>query len=236
MTECVVLPGLYGLFVQGLLFLCCVGVLIFKKFTEGSQRSWFEFGLDSSKQIIGSGWIHVMNLACATILSHQVANADECEWYWTNIMIDTTLGVAIEYWLLRPITLGLKWMFCDTSDDFEPGDYGTAGGRFQIQRYAKQLLAWLVVVTSMKAIMVILMLIASSPLTMVARFVLRPFLNEPSLKLLVVMILTPLCMNAFQFWVVDNLIKKRKPNDYEMRAFPPYGDEGGPFLPQHQPY
>ena len=35
------------------------------------------------------------------------------------------------------------------------------------------------------------------------------FASSPNLKLLVAMIATPFCMNALQFWVTDNFIKKQ---------------------------
>mmetsp|Transcript_122358 Transcript_122358/g.357165 ORF Transcript_122358/g.357165 Transcript_122358/m.357165 type:complete len:247 (+) Transcript_122358:87-827(+) len=209
MAECVVLPGLYGLFVQGLLFLCCVGVLIFKKVREGAQRTWFEFCLDSSKQFIGAGWIHVTNLVCATALGSRMSKGDECEWYWINIMIDTTLGVAVEYWLLRQITRTLQACLADGASDYHSGEYWI-GDEFQLRRYVKQLMVWLLVVTLMKLVMVLLILLCQVPLVAIASFLLAPFVQRPWTKLLVVMILTPLCMNVFQFWVVDSFIQKQR--------------------------
>jgi len=58
------------------------------------------FCLDSSKQIAGAGWIHVANMFCAMILGKVAKRGDQCEWYWIEIMLDTTLGVAVEYYLL----------------------------------------------------------------------------------------------------------------------------------------
>ena len=60
--ECEVLPGILGLVVQMALFLCCVGILVVKKVREGSERTWFDFMLDGSKQFIGAGYIHLLNL------------------------------------------------------------------------------------------------------------------------------------------------------------------------------
>jgi hypothetical protein len=56
------------------------------------------------------------------------------------------------------------------------------------------------------------MILLHSLFITVAGFVLQPFLSDPNLKLLFVMILTPMVMNAFQFWVVDNIIKKATPD------------------------
>ncbi|CAE8736999.1 unnamed protein product [Polarella glacialis] len=61
----------------------------------------------------------------------------------------------------------------------------------------------------MKLSMVLLMVLLAGPLQSVANFVLGPFLAKPELKLLVVMLATPIAMNALQFWMTDNFIKKR---------------------------
>ncbi|CAL1172646.1 unnamed protein product [Cladocopium goreaui] len=214
--PCIVLPGLYGLLVQLLLFACCIGTLIAKKVVEGGERTWFQFGLDSSKQLIGAGWIHILNLLCAELLGSQMGQGDECEWYWLNIILDTTLGVLIEYLLLRVLTDALNTVLEEGAQDFRTGSYWR-GGEFQVIMYAKQLGLWLVIVTFMKLFMVILMILLAKPLTIAAGVCLKPFM-DPLLKLLVVMIATPIIMNAFQLWVTDNFIKKRE-----------YADQGDNF-------
>merc|ERR1712226_160885 len=63
--------------------------------------------------------------------------------------------------------------------------------------------------------MVCLMILGHSVLLDVAQLVLQPFYNEEdfTLKLLVVMVVTPTLMNTLQFWVTDNIIKKKEPKD-----------------------
>lgn len=67
-----------------------------------------------------------------------------------------------------------------------------------------QLGTWLAVVTGMKLIMVMIMLALSPQLEAVSGLLLDP-LEDPTVKLLVVMILTPGVMNAVQFWLQDNI-------------------------------
>lgn len=82
--ECQLFPGYFGYYVQlgnnnninmyicyccSALFSICGLSLILKKYKEGnSVRTWWEFLLDSSKQGIGSSWIHCLNLIFATRL------------------------------------------------------------------------------------------------------------------------------------------------------------------------
>lgn len=203
--ACQVLPGFFGILVQGLLFLCSIGILVFKKYQEKSNRTWFEFGLDSSKQLMGAGWIHVMNLLFAQQLQSRLSGSgDQCDWYWVNIMVDTTLGVYVEFLLLSFIT-----SFVLKGADFKSGAYKNDHGDVLPRKYFKQLGVWLVVVTCMKLFMLVLMLLGQHQFEIVSTFILAPVSPVPKLKLLIVMILTPVCMNAFQFWVVDNFIRKK---------------------------
>lgn len=211
--ACEVLPGIFGLLVQGFLFLACVGILVVKKFKEGKERSWFDFGLDGSKQIIGAGWIHVLNLVFAKQLHKLTESGDECTWYWLNIMCDTTLGVAVEYLALQTITSLLKKRYPD-STNFDTGSYRD-GHDFHIETYFKQLLVWLSVVSIMKVAMLAFMFICSTPLEAGASLILAPFFAVDSLKLIVVMIITPVCMNALQFWLTDNFLRKRDVDDID---------------------
>lgn len=197
---------------QGLLLLIVCGILVYKKVSEAMHRTWFEFALDSSKQFIGAGCVHLMNLFFAMQLKGITKNGDQCEWYWVNIMVDTTLGTFVEYLLL--ICLGrMLEHFLDSkgAEEFKGGHYYEYAGHelvFKWGRYAKQLMLWLLVVTLMKISMVALMVIFNEAFEAVAQCVLNPMAARPQLKLAAVMIVTPMCMNAFQFWVVDNFIKK----------------------------
>eukprot|EP00927_Polykrikos_kofoidii_P059523 TRINITY_DN54673_c0_g1_i1.p1 TRINITY_DN54673_c0_g1~~TRINITY_DN54673_c0_g1_i1.p1 ORF type:complete len:234 (+),score=35.29 TRINITY_DN54673_c0_g1_i1:174-875(+) len=214
MSGCQVLPGLFGIFVQGMLFGICVATLVYKKHREGPGRTWYEFGLDSSKQFVGAGWIHSMNLMCAIFLGDTVRSADQCEWYWINIMVDTTIGIVVQWLLLSATMKVLNAMLKQQSaQEFQTGRYYDGNGDFSSRRYMKQLCLWLVIVTMMKACMVMLMLGFATPLQTAAHVVLSPFMANPNAKLLVVMILTPVCMNSLQFWVIDNIIKKDGTNE-----------------------
>merc|ERR1712032_1479404 len=56
---------------------------------------------------------------------------------------------------------------------------------------------------------VLLMVVFGVQLEVLAHIVLSPVMEHENLKLLVVMIATPMTMNALQFWLVDNFIKKK---------------------------
>jgi len=170
-----------------------------------------EFLMDASKQLIGSFWIHLLNLLFAAVLEKefQDAGGDECDWYWVNIVVDTTLGVVCVYGLLRLMTRSIQEFLPDQADDLRTGEYNDANGKFVLTKYAKQVLLWLVIVSAMKICMVIIMMIGHSLFLAIASAVLSPFEASAEAKLMMAMIVTPCIMNALQYWVTDNFIRKK---------------------------
>jgi hypothetical protein len=227
MPACLVLPGIGGLAVQGVLFSCCVGIFAIKLRKEEQKlgdaaRSRAEFFLDASKQFAGAAWIHVMNLGFASGANAMMPGGDECEWYWINIMVDTTLGTVVSYFLLQIANAFIRKRLSPTAaEDFKSGEYKSEDGQIQSSRYVKQLVVWLSIVSCMKICMVLLMFLFSGPLLFIAGAILAPFLSQPWLKLLVVMIVFPLIMDGFQIWMIDNFIKRKETYPMQGESYDP---------------
>lgn len=207
--QCKVLSGGTAQAMQVLLFFCSCAALAVKYRRESGDRTLTEFLMDSSKQLIGAGWIHVMNLSFAKGLEAHFQAGDECTWYWLNIVLDCTLGVAVEYVILLFLTTCIKKNAPAHAGDFETGDYKSGDGAVDPVKYVKQVGLWLLVVSLMKACMAMIMTLGHDPLTNVAQAVLQPVASSATAKLFVVMILSPVFFNVFQFWMVDNFIKKK---------------------------
>mmetsp|Transcript_84839 Transcript_84839/g.177387 ORF Transcript_84839/g.177387 Transcript_84839/m.177387 type:complete len:245 (+) Transcript_84839:313-1047(+) len=201
--ECIVLPGAVGVFVQAFLLAACIAILVMKKLHEGPKRTWRDFTLDSSKQILGSGWMHILNLICAMILGEETKGADECSWYFINIAVDDTVGVAVEFMLVALVTR----LF-----GFQTGEYGSSK---EVDRgmYLEQLVIWLLILSATKGYMLLIMINASGPLINLSNALLAPFAGEPMVKLVVVMICFPVVLNSFQMWVTDSFIKRKEATD-----------------------
>lgn len=207
-AECQVLGDTFGFLVQGLLFGFCVGSLVLKWRMEKPMRHFKTFILDSSKQLVGAGVIHCLNMICAMIFSSfDEASADECAWYWVNIMIDTTFGVLICYGFLRltekvfGYDSGHYGKKAETGIDWEHSpDYG---------KWAAQISAWCVIVCAMKAC-VVLMMWLWAPFWEHLAILSTHWIMDRKLRLIFVMIVTPTCMNLFQFWVQDSFLKHSK--------------------------
>ena len=196
------------------LFAFVVIGLIIKKCREKSGRTWAVFILDSSKQMVGASWLHLLNIVFSFAL-HSIGGGDECIWYWIHITMDTTLGVFVNYQLHKLIYKVLIPKFCspELASRFKSGDYGSPGN-IHWGKYFTQLSVWIVIVSIMKCTMVLIMLVAHVPLVAIASFVLSPLKNHPDWKLIVVMVVTPLVMNSVQFWITDSFTRK-KPQETE---------------------
>lgn len=194
--------------VQGLLFGVCVGSLLFKWRWEKPRRSLKVFALDSSKQFVGAGAIHIMNMACAMVFSaHATTTADECAWYWINIMLDTTFGVLVCWWLLKMTERLLG---------YDSGNYGKKAQTGidwkdtpDYNKWMQQILVWCVIVSIMKLIVVVLMWIFASMWDRISILSTHWIYNR-QLRLIFVMVVTPTLMNIFQFWVTDSFLKYNK--------------------------
>jgi len=209
--ACELLSGFFGVLVQCLLFFTCIGILVIKKLFDRGERTWLEFSLDSSKQVLGAGWAHLLNLLSSMLLGFQFVGS-QCEWYWITILLDTTIGVAVEYGLLRLSMAALR-RCCDASraEDFHQGDYygplpdGTL--KIAYRRFLKQIVLWLLIVSAMKILIILIMVISRLALMACAKMALYRFSDNS--KLIFVMVITPGVMNAFQMVVVDAFIRKR---------------------------
>jgi len=223
--ECQVLGGFFGYVVQGLLFLLCCSVLLVKWRMEVPRRTLKVFCLDSSKQLVGAGVIHILNMVCAMAFSAQEhATADECAWYWVNIMIDTTIGVGICYGFLK---------LTEKLFGYESGHYGKQA-RTGIDwennpdwaKWGQQIGVWCVIVCCMKGCVVVLMWLFHSFWEELAIFCTH-WISNRKWRLIFVMIITPTCMNAFQFWVQDTFLKyKKKKSGEKDESSPMTGAEG----------
>jgi len=223
--ECQVLGDTWGLIVQGLLFGVCLGILLTKWYLEKPRRLFKIFLLDSSKQIVGAGVIHVLNMVCAMLFSGlDSATADECAWYWVNIMIDTTFGVVICWALLKA---------SEKVFGYDSGHYGK-GAKTGIDwdtdpdynKWAKQISVWCAIVAAMKMIVVIIMYIWMDFWEWAAVKATH-WIEDKETRLIFVMIVTPTCMNIFQFCVTDTFLKwkgKTEPEEKGHSGYDPSND------------
>jgi len=209
---CTLLPGVFGALLQGILFLGACGALALKRSFDDGSRSLLSFLADSSKQVWGAGWVHVLNIGLALAFQERIGGGDACDWYWINIVVDCTLGVLVEFALLSVCLQLLVMIVGDAAaEEFRGGHYYECDGdlakvRFRWSRYVKQVALWLAVVTGMKLAISFLMVTFRKGFLGLAELCIGGLTDQ--WKLPAVMVLTPFCMNSLQFWLVDGIIRK----------------------------
>ena len=178
--------------------------------------------------------------------------------YFLNLVLDTTIGVLIMsflVWLTKRFVTRCKLRSVTFGDYGEPPKFVT---------FLKQLGLFLLLAIIMKVSVLLLLLLflflfffmvllpdlqliviglLMIPFfEMIAAYMLSPLKGKPSVELVVVMVITPLIMNTFQFWVrtsslmfvaccvwetharsfspqvVDQIIKKKKPTAHRTAA------------------
>jgi len=197
--TCKVFSGIFSIIVQGLLFLVCSCSLLLKWRFERYRRTLKIFLLDTSKQIVGAGYLHMLNMVFASLQNH---GEDQCAQYWMNLMLDCTLGLVVVW-----ITLRCSEFLCD----FSSGYYSVADGidwenNPNYTRWACQIVGYLCIITVKKTLIYILLWV-SNPAALDMAIAATHWIRKGNIRLLYVMIFSPLVMDTFSFWVQDWFLK-----------------------------
>jgi hypothetical protein len=180
--------------IQGILGLACLTTLLIKRHLERPQRPWKIWFADCSKQVIAALTMHAWNILFAVWLKAASSHlhSDECAWYVVNISVDTVFGVFMGYFLLRILEREAKrrgWERLANSGDYgDPIDWKT---------WLAQLLVWILIVMIYKFVLILFIFIFLQPLAGLSWALMAPLRPYPTLELIVVMIVTPLVMNAW---------------------------------------
>mmetsp|Transcript_99861 Transcript_99861/g.286884 ORF Transcript_99861/g.286884 Transcript_99861/m.286884 type:complete len:510 (-) Transcript_99861:279-1808(-) len=191
---CAPLPGSLGWAVNLTVLWTCASVLIAKKlWYEADDRLWRDFILDGSRQFIGAMW--------ALLLS---APMRSCGGMWTTTLLETTLGVFVEYLAL----VFLSRLFRQASGNvraFATGEYCDSCGKFSRRIYTMQLVLWLMCVTIMRFAV---WSVASSYDVGSEDTAVQAVSWNPRVERVLVLLITPCLMRGFQVWLTDDFIKK----------------------------
>lgn len=77
--------------------------LAVKRSYENPPRPWWIWFFDVSKQVFGALGLHTINLILSILSSHSDepdVDNNPCNWYFLNLLLDTTLGVPILWFFL----------------------------------------------------------------------------------------------------------------------------------------
>ena len=218
-SKCEMFGG-FGFLIQAILGAAAFSILIVKRYIEKPRRPWKIWFYDVAKQIISSVVLHLFNLIISAILSSDEKDADACVWYFVTVTLDCTLGAFLSYifmWLMDGIANSSDWTILKTGlyyDEYMEGNKKCY--KLDWKKYGSQLGVWLGITLIVKIILLIMLKICKLFLVNLGTFFLSPFSNA-KVRLVMVMIIFPVILNALYFWVVDNILKLKESDKDEVK-------------------
>ncbi|KAJ3755894.1 vacuolar membrane protein-domain-containing protein [Lentinula raphanica] len=220
------LLGPTALIVQGLMGILVILSLIYKRQREKPMRPWRIWLFDVSKQIVGQMFVHGVNVLISDLLSH-FSSENACVSYFLNILVDTTLGVALIYLILHVLTIIFSEKF--HLKGFESGIYGTPP---RVKYWARQAALYVVALTTMKFLVIGLLALFPGLFKIGAWLLSWTWTDEgDALQVIFVMGIFPIIMNILQFWLIDSIVKASS-NPVALGAD---GDAVNPENPDREP-
>ena len=207
--ACTLLGGTFALTVQLGLAISAIATLVYKRSAEKPRRPWLIFFFDASKQAFAGMLQHMVNLGFGVLFATS-GSASECAWYLTNFTISVACGVV----LLWGMMAGYTWMV----ERFQltllrSGEYGTPPSW---KPWLAQMLIWGFLSSFEKLITaVVVILPLHRHLDAFAGWLETPLLDYPNIELILVMVIAPVLLNMVFFWVVDNMIMRRRPAGHQ---------------------
>ena len=234
-SKCEMFGG-FGFLIQAILGAAAFSILIVKRFVEKPRRPWKIWFYDVAKQIISSLVLHLFNLIISAVLSNDENDADACVWYFVTVTLDCTLGAFLSYifmWLVDGIVSSSELEILKTGLYYEEYMEGNKKCyKLKWKKYGAQLGVWLVVTLVVKLILLIMLKICKLFLVNLGGFFLSPFSNA-KLRLVMVMIIFPVILNALYFWVVDNILKLKESDKDDVKL---NGEKKGDKLGNNNKY
>ncbi|KAK9241374.1 vacuolar membrane protein-domain-containing protein [Lipomyces kononenkoae] len=200
-NQCQLL-GPFALLVQGAMGGLALLSLVYKRYHEHPRRPVIVWMFDVSKQVMGAGGIHMVNIFLAILSSSQEAEASSnpCNWYFLNILLDTTIGVPILWFFLSMIG---KLVLQVGIVGARSGEYGHPP---KFSWFFKQAVIYFLGLSCMK--FVVYVLLAVLPFwDELAGFLLTWTRGHDKMEVSFVMLFFPLIMNMVQYYLVDSIIK-----------------------------
>lgn len=219
--------GFGGLIVQGVLGLISLSALLIKRYFEVPKRPWVVWIFDNSKQVFGAFLQHCLNMMLAILLSH-ANEADNWDWYFMSFVWDILIGVPLCYYGLKLVeNIGIRYHIEELntgvyikehhfSPEIEFLDPALIAKKHEVDYriWVIQLAVWGLIVAAMKVLLFWILQIFAAPLEIAVNFILGWMNAYPNCKLILIMMIIPLFLNALQFWVQDNILKAKKETNY----------------------
>lgn len=183
---------------------------------------------DVGKQVIGALEIHFINLGlglwqqrCAIFLSKENSSDQyddgQCDWYFLNLLCDTTLGIPLLWVILVLIQSVLTRLnvtyiesgnyFPPTTQDKQHKQQHPGAKKPLFSAFFKQLSVFVSGITLMKFFIYELLGHYEKRASWFANLLLGWCDRWPNFQVFLVMFVSPVALNFLQYFCVDNIIK-----------------------------
>lgn len=198
--------GSVSILTQLLMGVVVLATLLYKRHRERPRRAWQIWMLDVSKQLTGQLFVHILNVMFSAVGTLQ-DGGNPCSLYFLNILLDTTLGIAVLYFLLHTLLHVCQYVF--EWPGFVSGEYSAPmrNGRVAsvLECWLRQTSVYVVALVLMK-LFVLALLYLMPYLTMFSSWLLGLFDTHRAMQVIFVMAIFPMAMNMLQFWLVDSML------------------------------
>eukprot|EP00930_Biecheleria_cincta_P028719 TRINITY_DN20028_c0_g1_i1.p1 TRINITY_DN20028_c0_g1~~TRINITY_DN20028_c0_g1_i1.p1 ORF type:complete len:252 (-),score=38.73 TRINITY_DN20028_c0_g1_i1:61-789(-) len=206
--------GVFGILVQCLIGVWCVATLLVMWWLETPRRSLLAWLGDMSKQMVGAGYGHFMNVGVAILFGEALTTAaanNQCVWYLVGFLSDIFFSTFL-CWLL---TTALRPVFrrnCGIDIGEYKDDANLADGQASMSpwlMWSLQTAIWLGILTVVKAVVSLGVYLAQEPLYSGLASLFRQvnLCHHQRAQLVVSVVLVPIVGDAFQFAVQDSFLK-----------------------------
>jgi len=202
--RCSLLGGTFAILVQVGLMVSAIATLIYKRSAERPRRPWLVWFFDASKQGFAGVLQHLVNIGFGMLFAQKGA-ASECSWYIVSFTISVACGVVILWAVMRAYNWAVDRFHLTL---LRSGEYGSPP---TWKPWLAQLLIWGFLASAEKGVTAVLVIVPlHSHLDEFASWIEGPLIAYPYLELVLVMVVAPVLLNAVFFWVIDNIIMRKR--------------------------
>lgn len=210
------LLGPTSIVIQLAMAVAIIAGLLAKRNHEHPRRKMVVWAYDVGKQMIGALGIHFVNLALGLwqqrgALFTNTQDDGQCDWYFLNLLCDTTVGIPV-LWLVLVVIQNILLRF--QVENIESGNYfpstriQAADRRTPLfSAFLKQLLVFCFGLTIMKFAVYELLKHFEDGAFWFANLLLGWCDRWPNFQVFLIMFVCPVALNFFQYFCVDNIIK-----------------------------
>ena len=217
-------------------------MLLIKREYEHPRRKLIVWSYDTGKQIGGSLSIHFINLGLSIIKKKRGAivaflvaasqgrysggdsdNGDDeqCDWYFLNLLLDTTIGIPILWVILMGLNAIVQHFKVENveSGNYYADDDKSTYKKPMFSAFLKQLLVFITGLVIMKACIFLILNYFEELAYWFANITLGWADKWPNFQVFLVMFVSPVLLNCFQYCCIDNIIKLHVINYNNLDSF-----------------